>query len=120
MPHGMTRRVEKALTAALVRTVQEPGKYHDGGGLGLYLRVEKNGARFWIQRITIGGKRRELGLGSPPLVSLADARERATGNKLLVRAGGEPLAEKRKADAVLAFSEAVKKVSGRQAGRVSE
>ena len=74
MPQGMKRRAEKALTAALVRTVQKPGKYHDGGGLGFYLRVEKNGARFWIQRITIRGKRRELGLGSPPLVSLADAR----------------------------------------------
>ena len=36
MPNGKTRRAEKVLTAALVRTVQEPGKYHDGGGLGLY------------------------------------------------------------------------------------
>jgi integrase len=105
----MTRRVEKALTAALVRTVQEPGKYHDGGGLGLYLRVEKNSARFWIQRITIRGKRRELGLGSPPLVSLADARERATDNKRLVRAGGNPLKAKREAQMALTFSEAVEK-----------
>lgn len=62
MPHGRTRRAAKALTAAQVRTVQEPGKYHDGGGLGLYLRLERNGARFWIQRVTIRGKRRELGL----------------------------------------------------------
>jgi len=109
MPHGRTRRVEKALTAALVRTVQEPGKYHDGGGLGLYLRVEKNGARFWIQRITIRGKRRELGLGSPPLVSLVDARERATDNKRLVRAGGDPLKAKRETQMALTFSQAVEK-----------
>jgi integrase len=109
MPHGVTRRVDKALTAALVRTVQEQGKYHDGGGLGLYLRVEKNGARFWIQRITIRGKRRELGLGSPPLVSLVDARERATDNKRLVRAGGDPLTAKREAQMALTFSEAVEK-----------
>jgi len=42
---------------------KRPGKHHDGGGLGLCLRVEPNGARFWVQRIAIRGKRRELGLG---------------------------------------------------------
>ena len=109
MPQGKTRRAEKVLTAALVRSVQEPGKYHDGGGLGLYLRVEQNGARFWVQRVTIRGKRRELGLGSPPLVPLAEAREAATANKKLARAGGDPLAEKRKARDVLTFGEAVER-----------
>lgn len=109
MPNGQTRRPEKALTAAQVRTVQEPGKYHDGGGLGLFLRVDPNGARFWVQRVTIRGKRCELGLGSPPLVPLAEARETATANKRLVRAGGDPLAEKRKARDVLTFGQAVEK-----------
>lgn len=109
MTVGKTRRAEKVLTAAMVRTVQEAGKYHDGGGLGLYLRVEPNGARFWIQRIAIGGKRREIGLGSPPLVKLAEARERATDNKRMIRAGGDPLAEKRKAGGGLTFSQAVEK-----------
>lgn len=106
MPRGATRRVEKALSAALVRTVQEPGKYHDGGGLGLYLRVEKNGARFWVQRIVIQGKRRELGLGSPPLVSLANAREAALENRRLARAGGDPLKSKREARSIMTFEEA--------------
>lgn len=109
MPNGQTRRPEKVLTAAQVRTVQEPGKYHDGGGLGLFLRVDPNGARFWVQRVTIRGKRCELGLGSPPLVPLAEARETATANKRLVRAGGDPLAEKRKARDVLTFGQAVEK-----------
>ena len=104
---GKTRRAEKVLTAALVRSVQEPGKYHDGGGLGLFLRVDPNGARFWVQRVTIRGKRRELGLGSPPLVPLAEAREKATANKRLARDGGDPLAEKRKARDVLTFGQAV-------------
>jgi integrase len=83
-----------------------PGKYHDGGGNGLYLRVEKNGKRFWVQRITIGGKRRELGLGSPPLVSLATARRNATANKQTALEGGDPLAAKRKARETLTFAEA--------------
>ncbi len=110
MPQGRTRRAEKTLSAAMVRTVQEPGKYHDGGGLGLYLRVEKNGARFWVQRIVIRGKRRELGLGSPPLVSLAKARETALDNRRLARAGGDPLAEKRRTEAVLTFEAAARTV----------
>lgn len=97
MPDAAKPRRGKALTAAFVRTAQAPGKYHDGGGTGLYLRVEKNGAKFWVQRITFGGKRHELGIGSPPFVSLAEAREKAFENKKLVRLGGDPFVEKRKA-----------------------
>jgi integrase len=107
MPNGATRRASKALSAAMVRAVQEPGKYHDGGGTGLYLRVDPNGSRFWVQRVTIHGKRCELGLGSPPLVPLAEARDKATDNKRLARAGGDPLSEKRATRSTLTFSEAV-------------
>ncbi|HVG47201.1 MAG TPA: Arm DNA-binding domain-containing protein, partial [Rubellimicrobium sp.] len=62
------RRPEKALNAAFVKSVQDPGKYFDGHGL--YLRVDASGTRSWVQRIHIRGKRTELGLGSPSLVSL--------------------------------------------------
>ena len=75
--------------------------------MGLYLRVEPNGSRFWVQRITIQGKRRELGLGSPPLTTLAEARDKATENKRLVRDGGDPLAAKRKVLETLTFADAV-------------
>ena len=43
------RRKSKTLTAAKVNGNLEPGKYHDGGGTGLFLRVEKNGSRRWLQ-----------------------------------------------------------------------
>ena len=102
-------RAANQLSAAFVRTVSEPGKYHDGGGLGLYLRVEPNGSRFWIQRITIHGKRRELGLGSPPVVTLAMARDQALDNKRLVRAGRDPLAERRQQRAALTFADAMER-----------
>ena len=109
MPNGLTRRADKVLSAVFVRSVQERGKYHDGGGTGLFLRVDPNGARFWIQRITIRGKRRELGLGSPSTVTLAEVREKAQENRKLARSGGDPLAAKRVARAMLTFAEAARK-----------
>ena len=49
------------LTALKVRTAG-PGKHWDGEGLRLV--VSEGGAKKWLLRITIGGKRREMGLGS--------------------------------------------------------
>ncbi len=94
--------------AAFVRTVREPGKYFDGHGL--YLRVDPNGYRFWVQRIAIRGKRTELGLGSPSLVTLAEAREAALANRKMARAGGDPLAARRATSAILTFEEATREV----------
>ncbi|WP_137702887.1 tyrosine-type recombinase/integrase [Marimonas lutisalis] len=87
------RRPERALSARFVETVTKPGKYFDGQGL--FLRVAKNGSKQWVQRITIRGKRCELGLGSPPAVPLADARKLALENRGKAMIGGDPLAERR-------------------------
>tara|TARA_R110000850_G_scaffold155967_1_gene280186 strand:+ start:250 stop:1524 length:1275 start_codon:yes stop_codon:yes gene_type:complete len=98
------------LTAAMLRGHLDVGKYHDGGGMGLLLRVDDKSGKFWIQRITIKGKRCELGLGSFPVVSLAMAREQAMENKLSIRRGIDPLEEKKKIHAdreVLTFANAV-------------
>ena len=43
-----------------------------------------------VQRLTIHGRRRDLGLGAFPLVSLADARSQAFDNRRVARAGGDP------------------------------
>jgi integrase len=96
------------LTAAKVKTAA-PGKHHDGGGTGLFLRVDPNGGRFWIQRVTIHGKRREIGLGGFPVVGLADARKAALTNKQLAYNGGDPLAERRKTRESLTFTQAVER-----------
>nr|WP_068113385.1 site-specific integrase [Tropicimonas marinistellae] len=106
---GYLNKSGTGLTAAFVKHVAQPGKYHDGKGTGLFLLVKPTGGRFWVQRITIRGKRRELGLGSPPIVSLAAAREEAIENKRLARGGGDPLSEKRRARAILTFEEAARK-----------
>jgi integrase len=100
----------KRLSAQFVRTVTRPGKHHDNTGAGLYLRVDKSGGRFWVQRLTIRGRRREIGLGSPTFVTLAEAREQAIENRRLARAGGDPLAEKRKQRVVMTFEGAARKV----------
>ncbi|SUZ32828.1 Prophage integrase IntA [Roseibaca ekhonensis] len=105
MPRESIRTPEKALSARFVETVAEPGKYFDGQGL--FLRVAKNGARQWVQRIVIRGKRCELGLGSPPAVPLAMARRLALENRGKAMLGGDPLADKRKAREGMRFADAV-------------
>lgn len=108
MSGSLTRRPEKALTALAVKNATAPGKYFDGHGL--YLRIDANGSRFWVQRIVVRGKRCELGLGSAALVTLAEARAVALENRKLARAGGDPLQAKREAKVALTFEEAVRKV----------
>ena len=72
------RHPDKALSAAFVRSAP-PGKHCDGNGL--YLFVKPNGARSWIQRLVIRGRRRDFGLGGVALVSLTEAREKARANR---------------------------------------
>lgn len=102
------RKPAKALRAAFVRTAKEPGKYFDGHGL--FLRVMPGGSRQWVQRIVIRGKRCEIGLGSVDLVSLYDARAAALANRATARSGGDPLAARRQAAAVMTFEEATREV----------
>jgi integrase len=76
------------LTARKVETIRAPGLYPDGDNL--YLRVRTGGARYWSLRITIDGKRRELGLGPFPTLSLADARDKARAWKRHLFDGLDP------------------------------
>ena len=69
--------------------------------------------RSWVQRLVIRGRKRELGLGSTALVSLAEARDRGLSNRKVARKGGDPLAEKRRADAMPTFADATPAWSSR-------
>ncbi len=89
------KRKRNSLSPVFVQSVQKTGTYSDGGGLNL--RVEDSGTKYWFQRVTIDGKRRNLGLGGYPTVSLAEARKAALGNARTIREGRDPLAEKREA-----------------------
>jgi integrase len=81
------------LTAVAVRKAG-PGRHGDGNGL--YLLVDDTGARRWVLRTVVAGRRRDIGLGSAILVPLAEARELARRYRKLAREGGDPLAERRK------------------------
>ena len=102
------RHPNNALTPAFVRNVSQAGRYCDGQGL--YLDVRPSGSRGWIQRLTIRGRRTELGLGGFPLVSLKEAREKAFANRKLARDGGDLLAEKRRAESMPTFADATRQV----------
>ena len=82
------------LTVAMIRSLSHPGRYGDGGTL--FLVVAPGGSKNWVQRVTIGGRRRDLGLGGWPVVSLAKARQRAFANRVAIADGLDPLAHKRR------------------------
>ena len=86
---------KRHLSALFVSKVGKSGRYHDKRGHGLSLLVSDRGSKRWEQRITVSGRRRTLGLGSYPDVSLREARHRALRNRLLVDDGVDPLAQKR-------------------------
>lgn len=68
-------RQMKQLSAIEVTKKKKPGLYADGGGL--YLRIGPTGAKSWIFRYMLDGRRRDMGLGPEHAVSLADARLKA-------------------------------------------
>ncbi len=83
------------LTVGKVRALTMPGRYGDGGTL--HLVVSPRGTKNWVQRITIDGRRHDLGLGGWPVVSLAMARDRAFTNRRAIADGRDLLTERRKA-----------------------
>jgi integrase len=77
------------LSAVEVTKAKGPAVLHDGGGL--YLRVSTTGAKSWVFRFQLDGKRRDMGLGPFPDISLADARAKAAEHRKLRHAGIDPL-----------------------------
>ena len=66
-------------SATEVKALRKPGRHTDGDGLHLF--ISKTGGKSWVQRMTIDGRRRDIGLGGYPSVSLAQARKRASDNR---------------------------------------
>jgi integrase len=87
----MARRIG-ILSALAVKAAAQRGLHSDGGGL--CLQVARGGSRSWILRFRLGGRRRHLGLGGYPAVTLAEARERASAARAMLQAGKDPVAER--------------------------
>lgn len=94
-------KIAVALSAAQVAKLADPGLYAVGGVAGLQLRIDPAGSRHWILRVKIGKKRRDVGLGGFPTVSLAQARERAREAREQVWRGVDPVEERKAARAAL-------------------
>ena len=95
------------LTATKAKSTREPGRY--GDGRGLYLTVSPGGSKAWLLRIAIDGRRRDVGLGVYPDISLAKARQLSEAHRVAVAEGRDPLADKRRAK-MPTFAEAAVKV----------
>ena len=91
----MPRRKINARTALKLKTLNTLGDHSDGNGLTL--RVDKSGAKRCIQRVSIAGRQRNLGLGGYPTVSLAFVRDATISNLQAIRAGRDGIAEKKEA-----------------------
>lgn len=93
----MAREINK-LSALAVKALATPGRHGDGGGL--YLVVDRGGAKRWafIYRDRHTKKLREMGLGGLRSVTLARAREKAAAARATLAAGKDPLTEKVEVD----------------------
>lgn len=101
-------RLAVPLTAMKVKNAK-PGRYGDGNGL--FLLVRPNGTRFWVFRYRLGGRLREMGLGSADLFPLADTRQRAAELMRKVKTGIDPLAERDAAKAEAGLGKAFGQVA---------
>ncbi|ORU90735.1 MAG: hypothetical protein A6F71_07220 [Cycloclasticus sp. symbiont of Poecilosclerida sp. M] len=90
----MARRVRE-LTPIEIRNVCVKGNHAVGGVAGLYLQVRPPQGKSWILRAVIGEKRRDIGLGSFPDITLSDARVKARQFKDLISCGIDPVQQAR-------------------------
>ena len=101
----------RELSAKEVRDLKHPGRGRNavfpvGGVAGLLLQITPTGARSWLLRTMVGDRRRDIGLGGYPDVTLAQARERAREAKDAIRRGIDPVEERKAARAALVAARA--------------
>lgn len=101
----MPKRAE-VLSALEVGRIKTPGMHYIGEIPGLALQVTPSGMRSWVLRYAVGKKRREMGLGSYPGVTLAQAKERAREARDRLREGVDPIDARKQARSALLASQA--------------
>ena len=96
----------KELSTLEVKRFTTPGMYAVGGVTGLYLQVVASGARTWILRVMVGSKRKDIGLGGFPAVTLQGAREKAREQRELINQGIDPVHQRKALRAALINTQA--------------
>lgn len=96
----MPRKATEMGALALSRLLR-PGLHAVGGVAGLYLQILPTGGRSWVLRAMVAGKRRDMGLGGFPDVTLAGAREKARLARQAIDSGLDPIEERRRAKSAL-------------------
>ena len=104
MMGGMMKKARE-MSPLEVGRLEKPGLYFVGKVAGLILQVAPSGARNWILRIKVGAKRRDMGLGGFPDVTLAGAHKAAREAREKVKAGIDPIAEAKAAKSALIASQ---------------
>lgn len=98
MAHLKQRQIDSLIKAG------KAGSHSDGGGL--ILRLNGKGSANWLHRYQMNGKRRDMGLGSYPIVSLADARAKVAEARKLIADGKDPITERDRQAALRAYQAA--------------
>ncbi len=105
----MPRQADELSAIAVKRLTHPGGKGNHlvfvGGVAGLALQLLPGGGRTWILRTVVGKRRREIGLGGYPEVSLADARAKARALKAEIAKGADPVEERKAARGALMASQ---------------
>jgi integrase len=87
------RAINKLSVKFTERKDLKSGLYGDGGGL--YLQVSAVGTKAWVYRFMMAGKARKMGLGTFPMIGLAEARRKAATAYSRVVDGHDPIEERR-------------------------
>ncbi|PPR19631.1 MAG: Prophage CP4-57 integrase [Proteobacteria bacterium] len=94
-------RKAKDLAPLTINKLNKAGMHFVGHVSGLALRISNTGSKSWILRISIAGKRRDMGLGAYPEITLARAKELAVEKRLMVQNGIDPIQARKSAQASL-------------------
>ena len=106
------RKASKDLTAQEIKNLKQMGLHAVGTVSGLNLKIDSVGNKSWVLRVQIGNRRRSMGLGGYPSVSLAQAHQKARDARQLIDDGIDPIEARREGKAdlrTISFGEAASK-----------
>lgn len=95
----------REMGALEVSRLAAAGLHAVGGVPGLYLQINGS-AKSWILRASVGNKRRDMGMGGYPAVTLAQAREKAREARTRIDQGIDPILERQRAQSALRAAQA--------------